>query len=238
MRVRALVVPLVLVVVMVAGCSTPTSTPESTAAPSLTPTPTVNANELLTAEELLAKSRDTLQEASSFRVKISASIGIITAITDVVYVGDDAKGTQSALGQVTEFVRIGKYIYVKGGESYWSLIVRLEQLQLVTGKWVKVDATNPNHAGVVPSFDASLGDVGEVTRVGPTTIDGKPAITLKSRDGTIHISTDGEPYPLRIEAVQSTPNGNVTVVIDFSEFGTVVATIEVPPGEILDLSTG
>jgi hypothetical protein len=198
----------------------------------------VNAVELLTARDLLAKSKDALLEASSFRVKISASVGIITAITDVVYVGDDAKGTQSALGQVTEFVRIGKYIYVKGSESYWSLIVRLEQLQLVTGKWVKVDATNPNHAGVVPSFEASLGDVGEVTKVGPTTIDGKPAITLKSGDGTIHISTAGEPYPLRIEAVKSTPEGNVNVVIDFSEFGTVVATIEVPPGEILDLSTG
>ena len=85
---------------------------------------------------------------------------------------------------------------------------------------------------------SSLGEFGEVTKVGPTTIDGKPAITLKSSDGTIHISAVGEPYPLRIEAVKSTPEGNVNVVIDFSEFGTVVATIEVPPGEILDLSTG
>jgi hypothetical protein len=132
MRARALAVPLVLV--MVAGCSTPAPTPESTAAPSLTPTPTLNGYELLTAKELLAKSRDALHEASSFRVKISASIGIITSITDVVYVGDVAKGTQ---------------------------------------------------------FDGSLAEVGEVTKVGPTAIDGKPAITLKSSDGsTIHISTE------------------------------------------------
>ena len=40
------------------------------------------------------------------------------------------------------------------------------------------------------------------------------------------------------QAVSGQDGGNVTVVIDFSEFGTVVATIEVPPGEILDLSTG
>ena len=242
MRIRTLVAPLVVVAAMVSGCSGPAPVapvPASATAPSLTRTPALDDIGALTAEEILARSKAALKAAPSFHVKGSATVGPVTGVSDLVYVGDTAKGTQTALGQVTEVVRLGKYLYVKAGDGYWSTHVGLSQIALLSGKWVKVDVTNPNHSGLAPSVDSYLSSVGALTKVGPTNIDGKPVITLKNVDGnTVHISARGEPYPLRIEGVVSTSAGIVSTVVDFSEFGTVVTTIEAPTGEIVDLSAG
>jgi hypothetical protein len=93
---------------------------------------------------------------------------------------------------------------------------------------------------LAPSAESYLADAGVVTTEGVTTLDGRPVIKLKaSKDSsTIYISAQGEPYPVRIEGTQSTEAGEVHAVVEFSDFGTVVTSIEPPAGEIVDISHG
>ena len=237
MRVRALIVPGVIVIALVGGCSKPTPT-LSTDSPSPSTAPTQSSVEELTADEILAASKAALSAAGSFRLKLSARVAIFTSESTIDYVGADAKGTQKQFDSVVEFVLVDGSLYVKGGDSYWSGISSLGSIALVSGKWVKVDPTNPNHSHLVPTTDLAVFEFGAVTKAGTSTIDGKPAVTLKGDDGTIYVAAQGEPYPLRIEGTQQTEFGPATVVVNFSDFGTVTTVIEPPTGEIVDLSAG
>ena len=242
MRIRTLVAPLVVVVAMASGCSGSAPggpMPAATTAPSQTVTPAMNDIGALTADEILSRSKAALNVAPSFHVTLSGTVGSVATVFDLVYVGGNAKGTKSSQGQVTEVIRLGPNLYVRAGDGFWSTHVPLQQIALLSGKWVRVDATNPNYAGLAPPVDGYLSVVGALTKVGPTTIDGKAVITLKSIDGiTLHVLAQGEPYPRRIEAVVKSSAGVVSEVIDFTDFGTVVTSIEAPTGKTVDLSTG
>ncbi len=233
---------LAAVAILGTACSNPgpdlTST--ATSSPTSSPTPTTNGIEALPADEIVAKARAALAGSPSFRVKGSATVAIFQVTFEMVHVGDRVKGTQSSMGKVTEFVRIGQDLYVKAGSSFWSGIVNLESLALVTDKWVKVDPTSPNFSGLAPSADSYLADMGTVTSEGLTTLDGRPVTRLKaSKDSsTIYVSAVGEPSLVRIEGTQSTEAGEAHAVVEFSDFGAVVESIERPTGEIVDISHG
>jgi hypothetical protein len=242
MRGRPVVTAVIAAMVMLqlAGCGDAApnggATSEQSSTATVSPTPTGNGLELMSADEILARSIAALEAAPSYRMEVTARLALFTTEMDVVYVGSDAKGSQSAMGESVEFVRVGKYLYVKGTAGYWSTKVSLSQVSSFSGKWVKVDATNEAHGGVVPSIDRYVSS--DVTKTGSGTIDGQPVVILSNTGGdSIHIITQGEPYPLRVEGVESTDTGEVRVVIDLSDFGEVTETIAPPSGEIIDIST-
>src|SRR6188474_592347 len=120
-RVCALVASLVIAANTLGGCSKPAPVETATSpAGTATSTPTpLYRQELLTAEELLARSSAALRAAPSFRVKISASLGTNSVVYDVLYAGGDAQGTKTERDQVTEFRRIGSALYINGSDAYW-----------------------------------------------------------------------------------------------------------------------
>jgi len=236
MRVRAVLALCVIVMALVAACSKPTPTPASTDSPAPSTTPTQSSVEELTADEILAASKAALSAAGSFRMRLSARVGIFTSESTIDYVGADAKGTQKQLDSVVEFVLVDGSLYVKAGDSYSSGISSLRSISFVSGKWVKVSPTNPNHSHLIPTTDVALFEIGAVTKAGTSTIDGKPVVVLEgSENSTIYVAAQGEPYPIRIEGTTDTEVGPATVAMDFSDFGAVTTAIEVPAGEIVDL---
>jgi hypothetical protein len=133
-------------------------------------------------------------------------------------------------------VRVGKDLFINADEHYWQSYVNLEGLKDVVHKWVRVDADNPNHADlVVLQYDDSMRPVGTVKQTGTDTIDGAPVLVLDDDGGnTFFVATAGGPYLLRFKGTRATEVGTAAVVVTFSEFGTVPATIAPPTGEIFN----
>lgn len=186
--------------------------------------------------------RNTL-EAESFRLLSDATIAAANGrqLTDVVFVRGDAQGTQHSTApgydSVVDFIRVGDSVYVKTGELYYHWIFPLELLQFVVDRWVVFPADDPDHAGlfIIDGPEQPWQSDGDVNAAGTDTVDGTPVLVYETADGNrLSITAEGVPYLLRVEAAQVTEEGEVQVVLTFSEIGTVSATIAVPPGPIFD----
>jgi hypothetical protein len=228
------------VVVAMAACG-PVAGPPAPSEPA-SPTTTEATLASVSPEALLEQGVRNTLESPSKRLVGKASVSIATQDFEVVFVGRDAKGRQvaRALGQesVVEFVRSGDSLYIRASEQYWQAYVSLQQLATVSGKWVRVKATNPNHASLlVLTEDAELmRPVGAVTRVGSESVAGSTATVLT--DGAANryfVSAQPTPYLLRVEGTQTTEAGKARVEVTFSDFGAVTETIAVPSGRIVDL---
>jgi hypothetical protein len=228
---------LVAATAMAGACS---STGSTLSSPSGAPSAGVSATpsaKVETAEELLARCEAALKAAPSFRMKSTATVGDIVQVTEAIHVGDNVKGTQVVQGLKTQFIRVGKDLYINGSEAYWSNKVNLEGLSKVIYKWVKVDASDPSHAPLAQPFDESATFTGTLSRDGTSTIGGKPVFVIKSSaDAVLYVAAGGEPYPLKIEATQSVAAATAHVVVEFSDFGTITTTIAAPSGPILTMT--
>jgi hypothetical protein len=192
--------------------------------------------------DLLDQAVRNMLDAPSKRLVGRASIPLGSQEFEVVYVGRNARGTQTsrALGLViaVQFVKVDESLYINADEHYWQAYVNLEQLHLVVGKWVRVAADNPNHSDLlVLEADPSRWEpIGVVTQVGTDTIDGTPAVRLQdSQQDRFAVAAVGTPYLLRFEGKKSTEAGDATVVVTFSDFDAVAETIAAPTGEIVEL---
>jgi hypothetical protein len=193
-------------------------------------------------EELLEEAMRNMREAPSKRVTGMGEVAGSTQEFEVVFVGEDAKGTQigraMGLESVVEFVRAGDSLYILGGEPYWQWYVGLQDLYLVSGHWVRVPANHPTHKAllVIEDNPELTEPIGELTRAGTDSVDGTPAVDLEDGAGNrFFVSADGTPYLLRVEATQDTESGRATVEVTISDFGTVTETITAPSGEIVEL---
>jgi hypothetical protein len=213
------------------------STPQSEPSPQ-----TSTATPLPEAGERLQEAVRNTTEAESFRLLSDATIAAAGGrqLTDVVFVRGDAQGTQHSTApgydSVVDFVRVGDRVYVKTGELYYHWIFPLELLQFVVDRWVVFAADDPDHAAlfIIDGTDEPW-DTESVNQVGTDTVDGTPVLVYENADGNrLAITAEGVPYLLRVEAAQVTEEGEVQVVLTFSEIGTVSATIAVPPGPIFD----
>jgi hypothetical protein len=179
-----------------------------------------------------------LRAANSYHLKVTATVAGFVVVSEADHVGGEVKGTQSAQGQVTEFVRVRDGLYVKAGASYWSTIVRLERLAMISDRWVKVDPASPTHSSLVQSIDDGLSTATGLTKSGTTMIDGMRVVVLNGDGSTIYVRAQSEPYPVRVEGTTSTEFGPGSMDVDVSQVGAVATRIEPPTGDILDLTTG
>lgn len=209
-------------------------------APGQSQTTTATSTPTPLPDVLLDRSIRITLDAPSKRVAGSAAIGQFREEFDVTFAGNDAKGTKTSsapgISTTTMFVRVGEDLFINADEHYWQAYFNLEVLQYLVHKWVRVAADNPNHADlVVLQSDESVKPVGTVTQTGTDTIDGTPVLVLEDDDGSrFFVAAEGEAYLLRFEGSQATEIGTATVVVTFSEFGTVSETIAPPTGEVFD----
>jgi hypothetical protein len=178
-------------------------------------------------------TRNTL-EATSFRIVGTASISIARQRFEVVFAGDDARGTQVAtapgIETTVEFVRAGDRLYILADEHYWQAYVNLEQLHLVINRWVSVPADHPDHSALLVIHDTDESQwepMRELAREGDVLTD--------SAGNRFTVTTEGKPYLVRVEAMQQTEDGEATTDIAFSDFDAISETITPPSGNVLEL---
>jgi hypothetical protein len=223
MRIRTLLIPLVMAGALLAGCTS--------VSPTTSPTPTTNGVEALEADQILDKATEALKAAQSFRFKGPASSGAFSYDLDIVFKGDDAKGSIQVLGISLEAVKVGGAVYLKAPETLWTTLLPADQQAVIaqfTGKYVKVPTVLV--AAFIPTVDDLLEPSGTLTKGDIVTVDGKQAITLKDSDGSeLHVSLEGQPYPIDIVAIDGRK-------VTFTEIDADV-TIEAPAAaDVFDLT--
>ncbi len=231
MRARLVLVPIALAAALVAGCKT-----KSGGGGTATPPPaTDNGVASLSAEEILARATTALANAKSFKAKGDITSDGTKVSIDMQFSGKDFKGNMSGEGLQFEIIKVGTDVYLKAPDEVWKTFLPPGQeaaLALLKGKYVKVDATNPQFGSLASSLDTAeiLKPEGTVTKGEAKVVNGVPTIALSDGTaGTFYIATQGEPYPIRFEG-KAGEGG-----IDFSEFNTSATVAAPPAAEIFDL---
>jgi len=232
MRARLVLVPVALATAIVAGC-TPSG---PTAAP--TTVPADNGVAALPAEEIVARSQAALGRVSSYRMSGVMTNQGQTAKIDLRNGGHNVKGIIEIDGQALEILRIGEDLYMKASDTFWKQFIPSQQqnvLALLSGKYVKVDASNESFSALTEAFDVSeiVKTDGAVTKASPTVINGTPAIGLVSGEqhSTLYVATVGEPTPLRIEGQSGQGN------IDFTDYDKPIEFAAPASSEVFDLKS-
>lgn len=198
-----------------------------------------SASEQLAPADLLKLAVRNTLDADSKRLTGTAEVSIATQEFEVVFVGADAKGTRvtraSGIESPVDFVRVGDTLYILATEHYWQAYVNLEELVSVTNVWTSVPADHPDHSAllVLTGTDDELWQpTGELTRDDS----GNSTVLIDEAGTRFTIGSGDTPYLLRVEAVQDSEAGPVTIDITFSDFNSITDVITVPPGPIVALS--
>ncbi len=233
MRARLVLVPIALAAALVAGCSTKSGGEGTTTPPAATDNGVAN----LTADEILARATTALASATSFKAKGDITSDGTKVSLDVQFSGKDFKGNMSGEGLQFEIIKVGNDVYLKAPDAVWQTLLPPGQeaaLALLKGKYVKVDASNPQFASLAGSLDTSeiLKPEGSLTKGEAKVVNGVPTIGLADGTaGTFYIATQGEPYPIRFEG-KAGEGG-----IDFSDFNASAAVTAPAAGEVFDLQS-
>ena len=246
-RVRLLLlVPATALAVAACGSSTttgsgaPAGTTPTGAAPAAATTsaaPEDNGVSALSAEQILTKAKTALGAANAVHIKGTGVDDDGTVKIDMRYGPDGAVGSFIVSGQRLDLRRVGEVVYIKGDASFWTTFANASVAKLLGGKYVKTSLTDDDLGDLAAATDlsASVDDFlepdGTISKGGPTTIAGQPAIGLVSKDktdGTLYVATTGRPYPLSVEG-----GGNSVTFTGYGEALTVTAP---PAAEVVDQS--
>ena len=222
-------IPTVLVVLL-AGCTSSSPTP---------PTPTTatdNGVAALSADQIVARAQTALGQEKSYRIKGDVANGDQTTSIDLQNGGQNVKGTLALNGQTLEILRTGNDLYLKASDAFWKNVIPAEQqsaLAMLSGKYVKVDATNESFGVLTEAFDPSeiLKVRGTVAKGASTTVNGTPAIGVVSEDekATLFVATVGQPRPLRITGDMGD--------VEFTDFGETIEFTPPASSEVFDLKS-
>jgi hypothetical protein len=226
-----------LLAIALTACGPGGGTPEP---PEPSTTAAGSATEDLSPADLLKLAVRNTLDAESKRLTGTAEVSVVTQEFEVVFVGPDAKGHRvtrsSGIESPVEFARVGDRLYILATEHYWQAYVNLEQLVLVTNVWTSVPADHPDHSTLLVltgTDDALWQPTGELRSEAGS----NGSTVLTDEAGTrFTIGSGDTPYLTRVQAVQDSEAGPVTIDIEFSDFGAITETITAPPGPVVELS--
>jgi hypothetical protein len=226
-RYARFVVPVAVAGVLLSGCGPTSTTTSSSPSPAKSPA--------LSAKELVEKSAEALTKAGSYRMK-----GDIVETGDKISIDLKTQGSESVAvismadqGIIT-VLNVGGASYFQADETFWKKTAGIEANiynSTLKGKWVKAKAGDASMDKFTELTDAKklLDSAGTVSfTVGEkTTINGKPALTLKdpsAPDKAFYVAAEGEPYPLQVDM-------GADGKLEFSDFGAKFDDIKAPPAD-------
>lgn len=228
-----------LALASVAGCSSSTTTPEASVSASATTSNATEPNGIAekSAEQILKASRAAAEKASSVHVVIEQENAGTAVRTDITLSDQGSTGTLGQPdGQTADVVGTPDAVYIKG--SSFAQQLGPDVAAQVEGKWIKIPKDNPvaqSFAGLssVQEFISTVLATPEKLKKLPVKdIDGVPAVGLDSQQGSLWISTVGEPYPVEIMAPEG-QNGKMTL----TEWNAPVTITPPPESDVVDIST-
>lgn len=205
-----------------------------------------NGIETLSAQEILDTSLKAAQKASSVTVTGGFPQGSGALELDMVLGTNQAEGTISVEGVALDLKVVGGKSYFKApGEAFKELAGDSGGAiaALIGDKWLVISTDSAGEAGGLGEFgelgqkDSLLEGIlegnGAVTIRGTGTVNGIPVVLIDfaEGDGTLAISTVGEPYPLQVKSSgKSADSGEV----NFTNWNAPVNVTA--PTDVVDLS--
>jgi hypothetical protein len=224
-RVLVAVVGLGMVATANAACST-TGDADAGPAPSLQATEVADPADEVTngiddvaPQEALARAREALEVADSFRVTGSPSQGQMLDLVFVTGRGDSS--ARGALGTVTQgdstfqLRAVDGAVYVRGDLDWLADEVAAGARRTLGGKWLLLPDSAATDLATVTEpaafVEVVLVPMGEVQSVGASVIDEEPAVGIRFLDSeaTAWLAGVGTPYPLLIERLGATADEGV-----------------------------
>lgn len=169
----------------------------------------------LSADEVLAAARDAALGATAVHVSGEGE-GLGLDLTLVR--GEGAEGSIDQGGTQLELVAVGGNAYLKGTDDFWRETVGEDAVDLLGGKWLRVDGNDEDFASFTQftDFDTFLGQMltpegRRVTKGEVETRDGQEVVPLtgEASRGTLYIAATGEPFPVAI-VPEGADEGEVT----------------------------
>lgn len=201
----------------------------------------------LSADQIAAKAVAATKSARSIRIagKVTGDGELLTVDFAV-----DSKG--SCTGKIgmkggnAELRQVGKVMYIKGDEKFWTASVGAQAdgiTELLKGRWMKVpQGASTNVAGVC-DLKAMIADLGKdtselrgMTKGPDAVVGGKPVATLvKKKPGgetlTMYVAKEGAPYLLKVVRTGGAEPGALT----FSDYNKPVKAVAPPPDQVVDV---
>jgi hypothetical protein len=220
------------------AAATPTATP--------TPTPTVPTldTDKLTAQEIEKQAKDAL--AATTALRMSGTIADQDGNMDMDLAMDNkgqCKGTMSlpGMGKI-EIMNDGKASYIKGDSAFWTAVGGKDggkAAELFKGRYLTGFDSDPKMKMMtsfcnLTDFSKQIADgkTKKAEKGTPGNINGLKTFSLKVTDdsgelSTLHIATEGKPYPVQIET-DSAKDGKTTInLTDFDK----PLTVQAPPAD-------
>jgi hypothetical protein len=160
------------------------------------------------ATEVHASAAQAFQAATSVRVQGSLALdgGEVTTLDLRLTQGGDAHVAVGSGGISLEMIRIGDQAWFRSPQA-WSQVSQ-EVAAAIGDRWVLVTpgSGTDQFIGATESFadmrtfgEQFLASPSQLEKVEGETVEGVPTVGLRDHEGvTMHISAEGEPYPLLI----------------------------------------
>lgn len=222
---RASALALVLTAALLTGCggSKKTAPPNSEASKSAT--------------RVLADAKAAAAGASSAHVSADIeSRGTAVSANLSMARGKGAKGSASIGGLDFDLVRIGDTVYIHGSDAFYRHFAGAAVAQLLHGRWVKAEATQPRFRSFAPltEIGALLTKINatphQLVNDGRTTYKGVEVVAIRdtSDDSKFYVAATGKPYPV---AIVGGKKGDQSGTIAFSDWNKHVS-LTAPSGAI------
>ncbi|MGW0735065.1 hypothetical protein [Streptomyces sp. NPDC002851] len=167
----------------------------------------------LTAAKIQDEAQQAARSASSVRLAGSVVSKGATYKLDMRLTGDGGSGEVTSKDRTFELLRIGGHLYLKADGRFWASQGgeggKADQAAAgkLDGKFVKVPQGDPSYKQLSGFTDKDLLLEGLLTLHGKAStgargkVDGKRTIKIsgdKGAGGTLDVSLEGKPYPLRL----------------------------------------
>lgn len=189
------------------------------------------------ADEILTKARAAAKAASSFRMAGEVREQGDTVALDLQFLRDKGvTGKVTVQGMTFEVLVVDKTAYLKADRATWEKAGAGQGAQILVGKYIKLSSNTSGFGEIMEVadpqklLDQALTPEGTVVKTDVKEVNGVSAIGLAdqdSKDGTLYVATEGEPYPIRVES--ATGQGSV----DFSAWNDPVELTAPPADQVI-----
>jgi hypothetical protein len=206
----------------------------------------------LTPREALVAANDAMRGLSAMTLdEVQQRAGRRTHLTAALTAGNGCALSAVVDGASVRVIGAGDRTYVKADPAYWRAHGGTDGSRIaagIHGRWLRLDlpastTSFAQYCSVSGFMAATTANVtkGTVTRGRPTTLAGKPVLTVvhavSGQTATVRIAATGTPYILRSDVVGTGANAGLTGYATFGGFDRAPRISAPPKAATVDLAT-
>jgi hypothetical protein len=234
---RTLLAAVLCLAAFLPGCDAPDKPEPAAPPPTLAPLQDRPVDQILTATQTALRSARSVRLSGKL-----AQRGQVMSVDMRITAGGRARGTVTRGSSTLWLIRIQDKLWLRG-ERFWRATLGPAVADRIGGRWVlvpeRVSADASGSLAALTDLEGLAAQIlapppgARVSKGRPVTVQGLPAVRLTdaTNGGTLYVSAQGPPYPLRIAPRRVA--GQPAQRLDFGEYNRSVQIA--PPRNVLRL---